>query len=234
MRVPKGGSNAAFFLLFAVATLGFGGSLQPPLAVLRTAGFAAAVLFLRRQGKETLRVSPYMILVGGFVALCLGHAFSSVYVWVSLQHAVNIALAFLFLSWALLLFRAEPGKTWETAFRVVTAIAALQVGIALYQRFAGGDLRPHGTFDNPNFLSEFLVAAAILCMARLLWEGDRPRFRRWETAGIVVFLATALSLAESRGVLFAAVPAFGFLLVDRKSTRLNSSHSSVSRMPSSA
>ena len=162
MAEEKGGRNAAFFLLFfAVAVLGFGSSLQYPLMVLRAGGFGAALWYLWRR-RETVPVSLYPLLVGGFVLLSLGHAFSSVYVWVSLQHAVNIALAAILLAWAVLLFRRDVGKAWDAVFLTVAALALAEVGIALFQRYYGGDLRPRGTFDNANYLSEFLAAASLL------------------------------------------------------------------------
>jgi len=211
----KGGSNAAFFLFFAVAVLGFGGSLQPTLAILRGAGFGAALLFFRRRSKEPADITGYTLLVGGFVALSLGHAFSSVYLWVSLQHAINIALAAVLLAWAVPLFRSDP-ETWNRAFLAIGGIAFVEVAISLYQRFAEGDMRPHGTFDNPNFLSEFLAAAAILFLARSLGkEKEERRIRLAWGAAAGVLLAGALSLSSSRGVLLSLVPALAILLIWR-------------------
>ena len=219
-RVPGGGFlPPVFFVLAAVAVLGFGGSLQYPLAVLRAGGFGAALWFLWRGRKEPLRAGPYPLLVGGFVLLALGHAFSSVYVWVSLQHAVNIALAAILLAWAVLLFRRDVGKAWDATVIAVTALALAEVGIALFQRFHGGDLRPRGTFDNANYLSEFLAAASLLCFARLVWGSDSRRARYAGGAGAVLFLAAAFSLSGSRGVLLASLPAFGVLLVSRFGVR---------------
>ncbi|MBI5420484.1 MAG: O-antigen ligase family protein [Deltaproteobacteria bacterium] len=216
----KGGRDAAFFLLvLAVATLGFGGSLQPSLALLRAAGFGAGIAYLWRRTNEGVRVAPYLLLVGGFVLLSLGHAFSSVYVWVSLQHAINIALASLLLFWAAILFGKERDRMYENTFNVVRAIAVVEAAIALYQRFFERDIRPHGTFDNPNFLAEFLAVAAILCLSRVLWaEGSRRR-RSIDAGTAGIFLVSALALSSSRGVLVSAVPAFGLLLVCRYGLR---------------
>ena len=212
----KGGSDAAFFLFLAVvAVLGFGGSLQYPLAVLRVGGFGAALLYCWRRRKEPVTLSPYPLLVGGFVFLALGHSFSSVYFWVSFQHALNIALASVLLAWAVLLFRRDPGRAWDATFLTVTALALVEVVIALFQRFHGGDLRPRGTLDNANYLSEFLVAASILCCSGFLWGDGTRRARYGQVAGGVLFLAMAFSLSSSRGVLLASAPAFGVLLVSR-------------------
>ncbi len=212
----KGGRDAAFFLfLFAVAVLGFGGSLQHPLAVLRAGGFGAAILFLWRRGKEPVPIGPYPLLVGAFVLLAFGHSFSSVYFWVSFQHAVNIALAAVLLAWAFLFFRKDPARSWNAATLAVAAIALVEVGIALLQRFHWGDLRPRGTLDNANFLSEFLAAASILCLSRFLWAKGVGRYRFAWGGGAVLFLVAGFSLGSSRGVFLASVPAFGVVLVCR-------------------
>ena len=50
---------------------------------------------------------------------------------------------------------------------------------------------------------------------------------------IVVLLCIVLG-ARAGGVGLGAFAGLGLMVLDRKSTRLNSSHSSVSRMPSSA
>ncbi len=216
MGSEKGGRDAAFFLfLFVVTVLGFGGSLQFPLAVLRAGGFGAAVLFLWKRKEEPVPIGPYPLLVGGFVLLSVGHSFSSVYAWVSFQHALNICLAAILLAWAFLLFRREPGRFWNAATCAVAALALVEVGIALFQRFHGGEFRPRGTFDNANYLSEFLAAASILCCSRVLWRIGPARLRIAEAAGGVVFLGAAFLLASSRGVMLASVPAFGVLLACR-------------------
>jgi O-antigen ligase len=220
MRFEKGGIDAAFFLfLFIVAVLGFGGSLQYPLAVLRAGAFGAGLWFLRRRGGPSAEVGPYALLVGGVVLLSAGHAFSSTYVWVSLQHALNFALASVLLAWAVLLFRRAPAEMWEATLAAVAVLASAEVGIALFQRFSGGELRPPGTFDNANYLAEFLVAASLLWFSILLWKTGSRRLRYLAGAGVGVFLAAALFLAGSRGVLVASVPAFGVLLVLRYGLR---------------
>lgn len=220
MQEEKGGRDAAFFLfLFFVAVLGFGGSLQYPLAVLRAGGFGAAIWFLWSRRKDPVRLGPYPLLVGGFVLLSLGHSGSSTYFWVSFQHSVNIALAAVLLAWAVRWFGESPAKSWDTTVLAVSLLALAEVGIALFQRFHGGALRPRGTFDNANTLSEFLAAASILCLTRCLWSGRGRRFGVAEGAGAVLFLAAAFSLSSSRGVLLASVPAFGVLLASRYGLR---------------
>lgn len=214
----KGGSDAAFFIflgLFFAAVVGFGGSLQYPLAVLRAGGYGAAATFLWNRRKEPVPLGPYPLLVGGFVLLSLGHSFSSVYFWVSFQHALNVGLAAVLLAWAYRLFRGDPERSWSTATLAVAAFALVEVGIALFQHLQGGEMRPRGTFDNANYLSEFLAAASILCLARALWPGEGQRTRPAWGGGAILFLVTGLALGGSRGVLLASLPAFGLLLACR-------------------
>lgn len=220
MGERKGGSDAAFFLfLLAAAVLGFGGSLQYPLAVLRAGGFGAAMLFLWNRSGEPVGADAYSLLVGGFVLLSAGHAFSSIYFWVSFQHALNIALAAVLLAWAVRMFRKDPGGRWDAVFYAVASLALAEMAIALVQRYVGGNHRPPGTFDNANYLSEFLAAASVLCLSRVLWRNGSARLRFAEAAAGVVFLGGAFFLAGSRGVLLASVPAFGVLLVGRYGLR---------------
>jgi len=214
--VEKGGRNAAFFLfLFAVAVLGFGGSVQYPLVVLRAGAFGGGLWFLLRRRETAIEVGPYPLLVAGFVLLSIGHAFSSVYFWVSFQHAANIALAAILLAWAVLLHRKDPGTMWNSTVLVAVVFAIAEVGIALAQRVYGEVPRPPGTLDNANYLSEFLVAVSLLCLAHCFWQrGGRPS--RYAAAAFgMMFLAAAFSLSRSRGVLLASVPAIGVLLVSR-------------------
>lgn len=217
-RREKGGRDAAFFLFFlflAVATFGLGGSLQAPLIILRFGAFLAAAIYLWKHGDARPGFSIYALLTGGFVLLALGHSFSSVYFWVSFQHAMNIATAAIFLSWAYLLFREDAEGAWRTGFLLVLGIAIIEVLLSLYQKYIDADPRPHGTFDNPNFLAEFLSIAALLALARLLYRRDRVPVRIALTGLGSIYLFSALSVTGSRGVLLSAAPAAGLLLVAR-------------------
>lgn len=212
----KGGSDAAFILSLAVvAVLGFGGSLQYPLAFLRAGAFGAALVFLWRGRGESIRVGAYPLLVGGFVLFSFGHSFSSSYFWVSFQHALNLALAAVLLAWAYLLFRKRLAMMWNATVAAAAVLSITEIGIALFQRFSGGNLRPQGTFDNANYLAEFLVATSVLFLSRTLWETSSRRLRNAAGAGVVLLLAAAFYLTGSRGVLVASIPAFGVLLVLR-------------------
>lgn len=232
IRGEKGGSDAAFFfLLLAVAICGFGGSLQPPLVVLRFGTCIAASIYLWRRRGDGPGVSYFALLTGGFVLLALGHSFSSVYYWVSLQHAVNILVAAIFLSWAFFLFREEADATWRTGFFLVLGIAGGEVLLSLYQKYLAGNPRPHGTFDNPNFLAEFLSVAALFALARLLYRRDRGPVRIALAGLCAVFLFSALSVTGSRGVLLSAVPGAGLLLAARYGMKKGAAALAVCGLP---
>ena len=214
----KGGLRAAFFFLpFALVVLGYGVPFQYLLGGLRTAAFAAMAAWLWRHRGAPASVSAYPFAVVAFAILSVGHAFSSVYVWVSLQHALNIGMAAVLLGWAAMRFRDPSGRSIETGFPLwLAAVAAVECIVALHQRMAGGTTRPEGTFSNPVFLSEFLAVAAICLAARAFWAREEEGLPRYAWgAGALLFLASALSLTGSRGVALAIVPALGVLIVLR-------------------
>jgi O-antigen ligase len=155
--------------------------------------------------------------VAAFAVLSLGTAFSSIYVWVSLQHALNIGLAAVLLAWAVSWFRDTSEMSMGIWFpRWFAAVAAIEVTVALYQRIGGGTTRSEGTFSNPVFLSEFLAVAAVCLAARAFWTREDEGLPRYAWgAGALLFLASALSLTGSRGVALALVPALGVLIVLR-------------------
>jgi O-antigen ligase len=218
-EAKKGGSHAAFFFFFLflllVAIVDTGKLFPARLGVLRLAVFSALAASLWRGRDNGTEAGLYPLAVGGFALLSLGHAFSSVYVWVSLQHALNIALAAVLLGWTYHTFRKEPDRAWEAAFLAIAGVAVLQSAVAIYQRFGYGSLRPRGTFDNTNFLAEFLAVAGLLCLARLLGKAERTGLRAAWAAGAALFFCVALSLSASRAVLVAVVPAMAVLLLLR-------------------
>lgn len=214
--MEKGGRNAAFFFfLLLVAVIDTGKFFPVRLGVLRLAVFFAAILFLRRCKDEELELELYPLIVGGFVLLSLGHAFSSIYPWVSMQHALNIAMAAVILGWAYSVVRNDPDRAREWVFLPIFAVAVLQFLVALYQRYATGNFRPRGTFDNTNFFAEFMAIAGVLCISRFLAREGRRKDRMMCAAGAVLFLGAALTLSASRAVLIAVVPAVGILLLWR-------------------
>ena len=214
----KGGRDAAFFFLFfllLVSVVDTGKVLPVRLGVLRLVVFSAATLFLWRVRDEESEIGLYPLIVGGFALLSLGHAFSSIYPWVSMQHALNIAMAAVILGWAYRIVRDDPDRGREAVFLPICAVAVLQFAVALYQRYGLGIFRPRGTFDNANFFAEFMAVAGVLCVSRFLAKGERSAIRLTSAAGAVLFLGAALALAASRAVLIAVVPAVGILLLLR-------------------
>ena len=202
------------FLLLLVAVIDTGKLFPLRLGVLRLAVFSAAVLLLWRGRDEEPELDLYPLIVGGFVFLSLGHAFSSIYPWVSMQHALNIAMTAVILGWVYRVVRKDPDRAQEWVFFPICAIAVLQFVVALYQRFAAGNFRPRGTFDNTNFFAEYMAIAGMLCLSRSR-EEERSKIRMMCAAGAVLFLVAALGLSASRAVLIAVVPAVGILLLWR-------------------
>jgi O-antigen ligase len=211
----QGGSDAAFlfFLPVGFAVLGFGETVPLPMAALRIAVFLWALLHLWKNRQDVLPVPLYLLAVGAFVLLALGHALSSVYIWVSLQHAVNIALAAVLLAWALDFYKERLEDRWNRTLLVLGGLSALQISTALYQRFGEGNPRPRGTFENPNFLAELLVVTGLLFLAGSLGRDGARRSRFVFLGAGIVLIAFGLVLPASRGVLAALVPALGFLFV---------------------
>lgn len=211
-----GGLRAAFFFFFFTGTVLVSGKyFQYVLGFLRAAAFLTAAVWLWRRSRRPLGVSAYGIAVIGFSVLSLGHAFSSVYVWVSLQHALNILLAGVLLGLAVLLFQeGEESPARKMFLPVLAAIAIVEIAVAFHQRLTVGTTRPHGTFSNPMFLSEYLAVVALFFASRFLAEyGRAGRGRVAWGAGAALFLGCALSLTGSRGVVVALVPALAVLAV---------------------
>ncbi|MBP2681994.1 MAG: conserved rane protein of unknown function, TPR-like [Deltaproteobacteria bacterium] len=206
---------AFLFSLFALSVLASGKYYQFVLGFLRVAVFLVAGAWLWRRARDPIDVPHYALVLSGFSLLSIGHAFSSVYVWVSLQHALNIVLAAIFLGIAALLFREDSRTSaWSVFLPVLAVLASLEIAMAVHQRLAVGTSRPHGSFSNPMFLSEFLAVAALFFASGLLGEWGKGRRGRIAWGGAAVFfLAGALSLTGSRGVVVALVPALVVLVV---------------------
>ncbi len=195
--------------------LATGGHYQFALGFLRVAVFLPAAVLLWKGSSGPLRVPPYFLLLAGFCLLAVGHAFSSVYLWVSLQHALNILLAtFLLVAVVSLCDREEPGPLSRWLLPVLAALSVMEIAVAGAQRLASGSSRPHGTFSNPMFLSEFLAVTALFFASRFLNERRKPGGGKiaWG-AGALFFLAAALTLTGSRGVVVSLVPAIMVLAV---------------------
>jgi O-antigen ligase len=212
----KGGLQAAFlFFLFALSVLASGKYFQFVLGFLRVAVFLVAGAWFWRRCRGPLDVPAYAFILFGFSFLSIGHAFSSVYVWVSLQHSLNILLAAILLGIAVFLFRQDSKPSaWLVFLPVLAVLAVLEIAMAVHQRLTIGTSRPHGSFSNPMFLSEFLAVAGLFFVSGFLGEWGKVGRRRiaWGGAALL-FLAGALSLTGSRGVVVALVPALMVLVV---------------------
>jgi O-antigen ligase len=215
MGLRKGGVTAAFLFFFPVgfAVLGFGETVPLPLAALRLAVFLWAFHYFWKNPQDIFPVPLYFLAAGGFVLLAMGHALSSVYIWVSLQHAVNIALAAVLLAWAFDSYKERLEDRWNRTLLVLGGLSAVQAAVALYQRFGEGNLRPRGTFENPNFLAEFLVVTGLLFLAGFLGRDGTRRSRFVFLGAGIFFIVSGLLLPASRGVLVALVPALGSLFI---------------------
>jgi tetratricopeptide (TPR) repeat protein/O-antigen ligase len=206
---------ASLFFLFALSVLASGKYYQYVLGFLRGTVFLAAGVWFWRPGRTCREIPPYAVAVAGFSALSLGHAFSSVYFWVSFQHSLNILLAAVLLIMAIRLFHEESkSSAWKLFLPILALLGTLEIVIAVHQRLTLGTSRPYGTFSNPMFFSEFLSISALFFASRLLGEwGTLGRRRIVWGVGAVFFLAGALSLTGSRGVVVALVPALGILAI---------------------
>lgn len=217
LKTGEGGGDAAFpfsvhAALLALAALAFGSSVQLPLAILRAAGFAVAALALAASFRKPLALSWHDAAVLAFAVFCLGHAFSSAYAWASLQHGFNVALAAALLFTARRPFLRRPERTWDAALASLAALAGLLAAVALLQRAAGGASRPAATFDNPNYLAEFLAVAGIVLLSDALHREGGGRRVLQGTCGALV-LGAGVALPASRGVMAAVVPAAAWLLL---------------------
>ena len=142
----------------------------------------------------------------------------------------------------------EPLKQYMERFRAATQeVRDLPAGLAASALLNGtthAPLRRSLAFSEPNTLSElFARAEQFIVQMEILeaWEGkrkgrtgeigtDRPtKVQRREEPPRMQF-RTFTPLTEPRAVILSSIAHTG----DRKSTRLNSSHRTVSRMPSSA
>lgn len=204
-----------FFSLLFLSVIDSGKLFPLRLGILRVVVFSVAALFLWRSRNEEEMVGLYPVFIGGFALLSLGHAFSSIYPWVSMQHALNIALAAVILGWAYRIFLTQSDQAWSGAFLSVCGIAVVQLAVAMYERIFDGSLRPRGTFDNTNFFAEYMAVAGVLCLSRFLAKGERSGIRITSAAGAVLFLGAALALSASRAMFIALVPAVGLLLLLR-------------------
>ena len=215
-------SGRLFFLPFAlVVSLRYGDLFQYILGVLRTAAFRRrGGMVVAPIGTPSVSGSAYAMAVAAFVVLSLGHAFSSVYAWVSLQHALNIGMAAVLLSWAAIRFRrpvrtvhARPVRPWW--FTAVAAIEdrPLRCTSLRGRNFPPAKERSATRCSSPN---SWPSGIRLPRRARVLGQGGKRACAGSPgVPGRFFSLRRALSLTGSRGVALALVPALGVLIVLR-------------------
>ncbi len=192
------------------------------LHVLVLAALAVALMVRGGEAPRLLSgVSPPMLV---FLALAGLSALTSPYTHQSAQWFL-VLLCYAGLLYLIVFFLTR----WNHIHRllaVAVAVGAVEAGYAVTQAWALGEIRPSGTFFNPNFLAGYLVAVAmpvlaVLCYGRLrrrpgpLGGGRDSRDGRrldrrgwiWLIAGtaLLALLGVALFETGSRGAALALV-----------------------------
>jgi O-antigen ligase len=216
---PAGATSAgptlasALVVLLCLSTVGEGGA--KPTALLAWHVFLT-LLILGMLWKPGGRREPFRVVapgpLGGFAAFC-GVAL------------VAAALApFGYAAWLVLLEIGAFGALAVLAARFgpelvrwaglpLLAVAGVQTALAAGQRIAGGELRPAGTFLNPNHLAAWVVAVCLLVAGSSLLPGRR-KGHRWPAAVAAACIATvALFVTGSRGALVGVLAGGGYLLI---------------------
>ena len=209
----SGSARWALPLLFVLA-LGIlfqGGDWPPATFLIRTALFLLAALLLLRFDTITLRPTAIDLLIVSFLAVEAASLARADYRWVSYQWFLHHSAAFILY----LLLRAQPdpdGRFPAAAGRLILGVAAVEVLVALFQRFFMGALRPDGTLENPNLLAEVFLYGVIAAYYALGMRGSAGR--RW-LPPVVALFAGAIVLTGSRGVFLVSLAVAVYLLAGR-------------------
>ena len=121
----------------------------------------------------------------------------------------------------------DAGQVWLSSFRKAVASAATTTNAWLdYSYFAGAPAA--------NFYASAPLTAALVEADKGIYTGGNvsPMSKHLKNVMLMVSAASATSTAEGRQQV--AICDYLLYYPDRKSTRLNSSHLKLSRMPSSA
>jgi len=200
-------------LLLCLATLGAGGAR--PTALLAWHGLLAALLLgtlWRGSGRDETAGFVAFGPLAGFVAFC-GVALLAAALAPS-GYAAWLKLLEIGAFGALGLLAARCGPDWVVrAGRPLLVVAGLQIALAAWQRVAGGEARPAGTFLNTNHLAAWVVAVCLLAAGAALMPGQRDA-RRWSRVAFpAVLLGLTLLVTGSRGALIGVLAGGGYLVL---------------------
>ncbi len=203
--------------LLLLATLGEGGASPGGLLAVHSAVAALALLAVLVPGLSGERRVPAPaagFAFAAFALFALAGACLAPYRFAAFLVLQEIAA---FAGAAFLAARCGPALAARMGGPLLAG-AAFEGIVALVQKFRG-DLRPAGTFLNPNHLAAWLVAA-LLIGAGTAGTGRRPGGRA--RAALAAPAALVLAMLGSRGALLALIAGGGWLLArswDRFSPR---------------
>ena len=126
--------------------------------------------------------------------------------WAGWWQQVHLVLLFLIAAYAVTNLTRARRLTF-----VIAGSIAIASAYALFQRFAQAINRPHSTFGNPNFLSDYIALSLPLTVA----AGAGSRSRKAQAFWIVAALLQvgAAMVTETRGVWLALAGGLPFLLI---------------------
>ncbi len=194
-------------LLVLLSPLVQGGSPRLPTALIEGAICCLIILWGYEWGWKAPCQSQRITIVDALLWLFLFWALFSV-LFAPYQYSAVKAFLFLFcclfLYWWLVFHPSLKGL--GRALTAVTFQGLFQSLLVWYQWGVKGDLRPTGTFYNPNFLAAFLAAAVILTFGKLVASPGPLRRRPVGTVltlGALVVMGGGLLLTGSRGGVLA-------------------------------
>ena len=209
----KNGSALAalpFLFVLAVGIFGDGGDWPPATFLIRAALFLLAARFLLRNDAVAIRPTAIDLLVVLLLAVEAASLARADYRWVSYQWFLHHGAALVL--YALLRAQPDAGARFPAAAGLLlVAAACVEIPIAVFQRFALGDLRPAGTLQNPNLLAEFLLYGAIAAFLVVPRDG-RGAASRWAPVLLIALFLAGIGLTRSRAGFLLVIPGGLFLL----------------------
>lgn len=206
-----GGLPLPVFFVLVVGIFGDGGDWPPATFAARVVLFGLAGAFLLRRPFRTIRLN----VVDGFFLVMLAVEAASLgrakHPWISYQWFLHHFAA---LSLYLMVRRLPPGDHFPRSFGTLLACAgAIELLVALFQRFFQGEGRPFGTLQNPNFLAEFFVYAG--ASAWMGAVGAKDGIWRKTLLFLVPLFLAGIWLTLSRGGFLVALAVAALLVADR-------------------